>query len=379
MSPGSLHCWTVFAWISPLERLRIGTARTLCLGHPNQRSNTSAMSLPVTPRLDLTVTTVFIGMLLLVLPLHLLPALLACLLVYALVGVLVPLLGLPLFGHEGARLAAVALIAAVVISLVALALGGLVSFLRHSGESLPLLAHRMAEIIDNSRNSLPSWLMTYMPADADALRAAAVSWLKENAAFFQVAGTGFGRALVHILLGMVIGALLALEAASAQRHPRPLSASLAKRARLLVRSFRRVVFAQFWISTINTALTAVFLVLVLPALDSELPFTKTLILVTFIAGLIPIVGNLVSNTVICIVGLSQSLLVAFGVLLYLMLIHKLEYFLNARIVGGHIHARAWEILIAMLVMEAAFGIPGLIAAPIYYAYLKQELTNRDLI
>jgi len=27
----------------------------------------------------------------------------------------------------------------------------------------------------------------------------------------------------------------------------------------------------------------------------------------------------------------------------------------------------------MLVMEAAFGITGLIAAPIYYAYLKDEL------
>ncbi|HMV71067.1 MAG TPA: AI-2E family transporter [Pseudomonadales bacterium] len=331
------------------------------------------------PRLDLAVFVLFALALLLVLPLHLLPSLLAGLLVYALVGALVPRLGLPMLGHEGARLAAVTLIAIVVITLVALAMGGLVSFLRHSGESLPLLAHRMAEIIDNSRDSLPSWLIAYMPADADALRAAAVTWLKENAAFFQVAGTGFGVALVHILLGMVIGALLSLEAASSQGRARPLSASLAERARRLGDAFRRVVFAQFWISTINTMLTAVFLVFVLPLLDVELPFTKTLILVTFIAGLIPILGNLISNTVICIVGLSQSLFVAFGVLLYLMLIHKLEYFLNARIVGSHIKARAWEILIAMLVMEAAFGIPGLIAAPIYYAYLKQELASRELI
>ena len=33
----------------------------------------------------------------------------------------------------------------------------------------------------------------------------------------------------------------------------------------------------------------------------------------------------------------------------------------------------------MLVMDAAFGIPGLIAAPIYYAYVKDELTLRKLI
>ena len=33
----------------------------------------------------------------------------------------------------------------------------------------------------------------------------------------------------------------------------------------------------------------------------------------------------------------------------------------------------------MLVMEAAFGIPGLIAALIYYAYLKNELTDCGLV
>jgi len=33
----------------------------------------------------------------------------------------------------------------------------------------------------------------------------------------------------------------------------------------------------------------------------------------------------------------------------------------------------------MLVMEAAFGAGGLVAAPIYYAYLKDELSDRKLV
>ena len=33
----------------------------------------------------------------------------------------------------------------------------------------------------------------------------------------------------------------------------------------------------------------------------------------------------------------------------------------------------------MLVMEAAFGLPGVVAAPIYYAYLKQELADRGWV
>jgi len=30
-------------------------------------------------------------------------------------------------------------------------------------------------------------------------------------------------------------------------------------------------------------------------------------------------------------------------------------------------------------MDAAFGLPGLVAAPIYYAYVKNELADKRLI
>ena len=106
---------------------------------------------------------------------------------------------------------------------------------------------------------------------------------------------------------------------------------------------------------------------------------KTLVALTFIVGLLPIIGNLISNTAIVIVCLSQGVPVAAASLVFLVVIHKLEYFLNARIIGSHINARAWELLIAMLVMEAAFGIPGLIAAPIFYAYFKEELRAKALV
>ena len=33
----------------------------------------------------------------------------------------------------------------------------------------------------------------------------------------------------------------------------------------------------------------------------------------------------------------------------------------------------------MLLMEAAFGMAGLVAAPIYYAFLKDELKSRGLV
>jgi predicted PurR-regulated permease PerM len=337
------------------------------------------MSSQSTVRTEIGTCLFFVAMLLLVLKLHLLTALIAGLFVYSLVGSLVPLLRTRTRGHDSARLVAVALIAAVVIALLALAGFALASFLRHSGESVPRLINRMAEIIANSRDWLPEWVFSRIPADADSWRTALVGWLQSNAQTFQVAGTGIGRALAHILIGMVVGGLLSLETAIPRHGTAPLATALATRGLLLVKAFRGVVFAQLWISAINTSLTALYLGVLLPQLGVELPFTKTLILITFLVGLLPILGNLISNSAIFVVSLSQSLLLAIGSLVYLMAIHKLEYFLNARIVGGHIRARAWEIMLAMLFMEAAFGLPGLIAAPIYYAYVKDELRHRNLL
>ena len=332
---------------------------------------------PSIARIDLAIWCLFSGALLLLLYLKLLPALLGGLLVYALVNALVPTMRTPT--PDRARMLAVVLIATIVVALLIAAGLALTSFLRGSGESIPALIQRMAEIIEGSRGRLPTWLLLYLPENADQLRTALVNWLRGHTDTFQVAGAGLGRALVHILIGMVIGALLALESAATGQEHGPVSKSFAERALRLEHAFRRVVFAQAWISAINTALTALYLTVLLPAAGVELPFTKTLIMVTFVAGLLPILGNLISNTVIFIVSLSQSLLVALVSLAYLIIIHKLEYFMNARIIGGHIRARAWELLIAMLIMEALFGIAGLIAAPIYYAYVKDELRARAFV
>jgi predicted PurR-regulated permease PerM len=327
--------------------------------------------------LDLVLCALFAVVLLLLLRVGLLPALLAGLLVYALVDVLVPTRRVLAPGGDQPRLLAVLLIAIVALALMGFAAIGIAALVRYGAENIPALMQRMAEIIEQSRERLPVWVLEYLPDDTEQLRSALVIWLRKHVDVFQLAGAELVRALAHVLIGMVIGALLSLE--RARPGHAPLVAMLAARASCLGRAFRRVVFAQIWISALNTALTAIYLMLVLPACGINLPFTKTLIVITFCAGLLPILGNLISNTVIFVVSLSQSLGVALAALGYLVVIHKLEYFLNARIIGGHIRARAWELLLAMLTMEAVFGIAGLIAAPIYYAYLKDELSSRGLV
>ena len=315
----------------------------------------------------------------LALVLHLLPALLAALLVYELVNVLTPRLRVSALGRDGPRLLAVALIATVVVGALVGAGVGLAAFLRNSGESLPILMQKMAQIVEDSRTHLPAALLARVPDDADTLQRWLVEWLRSHSDSLQLAGRDLGRTLVHILMGMVIGALLSLQRASKLADRRPLAARISRQAEHLASAFRRVVFAQFWISAINALFTGLYLGVVLPAFGVDLPLVKTLVAITFVVGLLPIVGNLISNTAIVIVSLAQGLPVAIASFVYLVVIHKLEYFLNARIIGSHINARAWELLVAMLAMEAAFGIAGLIAAPIFYTYFKDELHDKGLV
>jgi predicted PurR-regulated permease PerM len=314
-------------------------------------------------------------LLVLTLLLHLLPALLAGLLVFELVHVIAPRLRL---GRRG-KAAAVAILATAIVAALSLGLFGAVSFFRSDAGSLTALLQKMAEIIDGSRTHLPDWLLQYVPADAEELRMEITAWLREHAGEVQGLGKEAGRVAAHIVIGMIIGAMVSLREARPSRSGAPLAHALGERAALLGDAFRRVVFAQVRIAAINTAFTAVYVAVALPLLGIHLPFAKTLVLITFFAGLLPVVGNLVSNTVVVVVSLSASLAVAIASLVFLVVVHKLEYFLNARIVGSQIRASAWELLLAMLLMESAFGLAGLVAAPVYYAYLKEELMARGLI
>jgi predicted PurR-regulated permease PerM len=144
------------------------------------------------------------------------------------------------------------------------------------------------------------------------------------------------------------------------------------RFRDFYRSFATVMGAQITISFINTILTAIFLLAV------RLPHARVLIAVTFLCGLVPIVGNLISNTIIVFVALTVSLKMAIFALVFLVVIHKLEYFLNSKIIGDRIRNPVWLTLIALILGERLMGIPGLILAPVVLNYLRVEMLTVEV-
>lgn len=314
-----------------------------------------------------------------VLQLGLLSALLAGLLVYSLVHMAAPVLGGLGVSNGLSRTVALALLALIFILLIAAAGMSGAALLTDGSEGIVSLFQKMAEIIDTAQLHLPDWARDYFPSNLEELETLAAQWLRTHAGQLQLVGRDIGVLIIRIILGMVIGGMIALTSVSLTQQPGPLAVALTERAALVSNAFRNIVFSQLRISALNTFFTAIYLVAVLPAFGVNLPLVKTMIAVTFLVGLLPVIGNLISNTVIVVVALSVSFVAAVGSLAFLIVIHKLEYFLNARIIGSRIRARAWELLLAMIVLEAWYGIAGLIAAPIYYAYLKDELKLKGLI
>src|SRR5215204_1648406 len=331
------------------------------------------------PRLEVA-TQILTGLALLgALQFHLLTSLLAGLLVYELVHVLAPGHDSKFLHRRTGKIIVVALLATIVIVATGAAILGLVSLLSSGPENLSVLLQKMAEVIETARAHLPLWALSSLPDEPTELKAAAAAWLREHAGQLRSIGQDVWRTLIHILFGMIIGGMIAVSREAGDIEHGPLVHALSDRARLLGAAFRSVVFAQVRISALNTALTGLYLLVIVPWMGIQLPLGKTMVVVTFITGLLPVIGNLISNTVIVVVSLSVSPVLAVSSLAFLVVIHKLEYFVNARVMGGQIHARAWELLLAMLVMDAIFGIPGLVAAPIFYAYLKNELSAQKLI
>src|SRR4029450_8820934 len=246
----------------------------------------------------------------------------------------------------------------------------------------------LPDVADTSIPSASAWAQKRqieLPfSDFESLRGVVIDTLKQEAHYLQNVAH-FARSTTSLLVFTVIGIVAAGSLFLKTGLDPHRSAHLVKnnlysvccdevstRFRDFYRSFATVMGAQITISLVNTILTALFVTAV------RLPHAPLLIAITFLCGLVPIVGNLVSNTVIVFAALTISLNLAIGALVFLVLIHKLEYFLNSKIIGNRIRNPVWLTLIALIIGERLMGIPGLILAPVVLNYLRVEMLKVEV-
>lgn len=246
----------------------------------------------------------------------------------------------------------------------------------------------LPEVAEKSIPSASAWAEARnieLPfTDFDTLRAFIVETAKEQAQYLQNVAHVAGKTtklLLFTVIAIVAAASLFLKGGfDLYRDAHPIknnlyslfSEEVSARFRDFYHSFATVMGAQIVISLVNTVLTAIFV------LAAGMPNAALLVVITFLCGLVPIVGNLVSNTIIVCMALTVSLKLAFGALVFLVVIHKLEYFLNSKIIGHRIRNPVWLTLIGLVVGERLMGIPGMVLAPVVLNYIRVEMLKVEV-
>lgn len=271
-------------------------------------------------------------------------------------------------GRYGPKLAAllVGLLPLLLFAGVAMGAGSAVGSLRGEFDGL---FEKLVSVLNNWRALLPEFLAAKVPSDS-GVHDLLVEQVKNSAGLLATLGKTWLGGLVQVIVGVIVGVLLVLDG---QPRELGLARAIRERATIFIETFRSIVTAQFVIALINTAFTALYLFVLLPVVDVNMPYALALTLLTFVAGLLPIVGNLLCNVVLTLVSLSVGPGVALASLSFLILVHKLEYLINSAIVGGKTNISVWEMLLAIFIGEILFGVAGLVAAPLFYAYFKREL------
>jgi predicted PurR-regulated permease PerM len=263
----------------------------------------------------------------------------------------------------------------IFLVLLSAAAYGLAFFVQATAEALPAIAEKAVPAIVQwagaHQISLPF-------TDLDSLKEEAVKFAHSEAKdigkfadFARGATTEFVYLSVGCLvaMGLFLNPQLEMDRpASANRHNlySLCCEEISRRFDTFYQSFDMVMNAQVTISAINAALTAIFMAAL------GLPHLVVAVGVTFICGLLPVVGNILSNMVVVAIGFIVSPAKGLGALVFLVCIHHLGFFLNSKIIGAKIRSPIWLTLLALVLGERLMGVTGMILSPVALHYIRIE-------
>lgn len=313
--------------------------------------------------------------------LHLMPIVIAGTVVFLLIKKLYNKLNPELKNKNAQKITLGIVVSAVVLLTTALVFSATYTIKSNQGNTQHI-TEKAFNVIQESKQYLPNSIISYIPEDVLDLKEKVINIVNEQKPRIFEVTTHTLKVFAHCIIGILLGAVIAFSFLGFEKQKyemKPLAESIYHRISIFTNVFERVIFAQGKISAINTVLTAIYLLIILPLVGINIPYSKTLVILTFFVGLIPVLGNLVSNTFIILMSLTLSFKVAVASLIFLVVIHKLEYYVNAKIVGTQIKTSIWELLIAMVIMETLFGLLGVALAPVIYGYIKEELKRKNLV
>ncbi len=244
----------------------------------------------------------------------------------------------------------------------------LVRFVRQTIHTLPQIAAtaipRLVVLSDSHGINLPF-------DNVDELHEMVIHAIRGNAEAITKTSGALTTDIFHVLIIMLV-AMLAFFSRQQPVEYGPnlfdtLRRELGARTQTFLQGFEKVFGAQLAISAAYAVLTFLFL------WTMGYSHVIFLTLASFLFGVLPIIGNLISNIIIVASGLAMTTRHALFALGFLVLIHKSGYLVYGRVLGTSLKVPMWQTLLAILLGEAALGVPGMLLAPAMLHYIKEEL------
>lgn len=169
-----------------------------------------------------------------------------------------------------------------------------------------------------------------------------------------------GHILVYLTIALILAVVYLLEeehlaAFRASLEPRSLSGTLVRWIGHLADAVVVTVQLQLIVAACNAALTLPVLLLL------GIHHIAPLMVLIFVSGLIPVVGNFVSGAVLTLLAYQAH--GAWGAAVFVTLtvvLHKIEsYYLNPRLTARHVALPSFVLIVSLLAWEHLLGFVGL--------------------
>ena len=229
-----------------------------------------------------------------------------------------------------------------------------------------------------ARQSSFEILQTYGDMGDAEVVDAITDWAGNQAAFWM-AMTGSGlKVVTQVFFAGLISVSLVIRITDTETQSSGLSYGLRSEGNRFLDCFSHLLTAQLYVSLWNTSVTLLYVFVVLPLLNVELPLREAVVVATFLLSFIPALGNVIANCLMMVLCLQFPPWVLGLSLVYLICVHKMEYLINARVLSSAYQASVAELLACIVFGESLFGLPGLILMPVTYLYVKDVLKRENI-
>jgi predicted PurR-regulated permease PerM len=172
--------------------------------------------------------------------------------------------------------------------------------------------------------------------------------------------SALGHIALYALIGLILAIVFLLEQAEIEKwrqrlEPTTLVGTLVRWFEYLAEAVSVTVQLQLIVAACNTLFTLPVLFLL------GIPDKPALMVLIFVSGLVPVIGNIVSGAVLSVLAWIAAGPLGVGVFLVLtFVLHKVEaYYLNPRLTARHVKLPGFVLIISLICWEHLLGFAGL--------------------